>query len=296
MRSLNLDQLRALETVVELASFTLAAKRLNLSQSTISVQIRELEQRFRLRLVERHGKRVAPTAAGRELIDHARRIAAATALAEDAMQRRREGVLGEVRIGATTTGLNSLLAPILEVLRRTHANIDFTIRTGNTVGMVEGILDDEIDFALVNLPVRERQIYAVPLRAEPLVAIFPADTPSVPRQVTPAFLVHHRLLLESPRAHIRALVLDWFSPATRQLRPAMTLDNFDTIVRMVAIGLGASVVPRTSVSDHLRREDIIVRPLEPRLHRTLGLLVHRQKVMDRAMRIFRDAVVAAKEV
>lgn len=66
MRSLNLDQLRALETVVELASFTAAARRLNLSQSAISVQIRELEQRLGVRLVERLGKKAYATAAGRE--------------------------------------------------------------------------------------------------------------------------------------------------------------------------------------------------------------------------------------
>src|SRR5829696_7155263 len=72
MRSLSLDQLRALQTVVEVASFTGAARQLNLSQSAVSVQIRELEERCGVRLIERLGKKAYATAAGREVIEHAR--------------------------------------------------------------------------------------------------------------------------------------------------------------------------------------------------------------------------------
>jgi DNA-binding transcriptional LysR family regulator len=60
MRSLNLDQLRALVEVVELGSFSAAARRLNLTQPAVSLQIRELENRMATRLVDRLGKR-APT-------------------------------------------------------------------------------------------------------------------------------------------------------------------------------------------------------------------------------------------
>lgn len=293
MRSLNLDQLRALATVVDLASFTAAAKRLNLSQSTISVQIKELETRFGMRLVERLGKRAAATPAGRELIDHARRIAADVEIASLAMQRHRDGSLGQVRVGATTTTLNYFLAPILRSLRRRHPSIELSIVMDTTVGQVDRVLGDEIDFGLVNLPVKERSVLAVPLRAEDLVAILPADTPDVPRHVTPDYLARHRLLLESARAHIKAQVLDWLSPVTRQLRPAMLLDNFDTISRMVVVGLGASVVPASVVEDERRGGSLIIRPLRPRLQRTFGLIRRKDKALDGAMRIFEDAVLAA---
>ena len=87
MRSLNLDQLRALEAVVALASFTGAARQLNLSQSAVSVQIRELEDRLGVRLVERLGKKAYATAAGRDVIEHARRISAETDAIATAMRR-----------------------------------------------------------------------------------------------------------------------------------------------------------------------------------------------------------------
>jgi DNA-binding transcriptional LysR family regulator len=78
MRSLNLDQLRSLIEVVELGSFTQAAKRLHLTQPAISQQIRELETRCGLQLIERVGKRAFATPAGRELVIYGRRIMADT--------------------------------------------------------------------------------------------------------------------------------------------------------------------------------------------------------------------------
>jgi DNA-binding transcriptional LysR family regulator len=76
MRNLNLDQLRTLIEVVDLGSFTEAAKRLHLTQPAISQQIRELENRCGLQLVERIGKRAFATPAGSDLIIHGRRIMA----------------------------------------------------------------------------------------------------------------------------------------------------------------------------------------------------------------------------
>ena len=74
MRSLNLDQLRALLEVVEFGSFSAAARRLNLTQPAISLQIRELERRFGVRLIERLGKQAHATAPGRALVEAAQRI------------------------------------------------------------------------------------------------------------------------------------------------------------------------------------------------------------------------------
>lgn len=293
MRSINLDQLRALETVIERASFTAAAKTLHLSQSTISVQIKELEKRFGVRLVDRLGKRAAPTPAGRELIEHARRLAESANLVDVAMRRHREGSLGQVRIGATTTALNYYLAPVLRRMRREHPSIELAITWDTTQGQIARMVRDEIDFGLMNLPVRERVLVADPLRTEQLMAIFPRDTKNVPRVVTPDYLAQHTLILEAAGAFVRGQVMEWLAPAAGHLGPTMQLDNSDSISRMVAVGLGASVVPESVLAEDWRRKDLIVRPLRPRLERTLGLVVHKDKVLDRAMRIFRAAMLDA---
>src|SRR5277367_2885309 len=85
MRSLNLDQLETFAAVVELGSFSAAAARLNLTQPAISFQIRQLERRLGLRLIERTGRKAQPTAAGLDLLPHIRRIEAVVTDAVAAM-------------------------------------------------------------------------------------------------------------------------------------------------------------------------------------------------------------------
>src|SRR4029077_17090039 len=94
MRNLSLDQLRTLIEVVELGSFTEAAKRLHFTQPAISQQIRELEGRCGLQLVERVGKRAFATPAGRELIMHGQRIMADAEHALAAVHDHRQGAAG----------------------------------------------------------------------------------------------------------------------------------------------------------------------------------------------------------
>ena len=112
MRSLSLDQLRAFMEVVKLGSFSAAARRLNLTQPAISLQIRELESRCGVSLVERVGKRAFPTAAGRDLLAYAQRIRAEAEGALAAMRRHQSGCAGRVHLGSGPTALTYLLPPV----------------------------------------------------------------------------------------------------------------------------------------------------------------------------------------
>ena len=82
MRGLNLDALRTFAQVIELGSFSAAAERGGITQPAVSLQVRQLERRFGLKLVERVGRRAGPTAAGLELLTHIRAIDAALTQAE----------------------------------------------------------------------------------------------------------------------------------------------------------------------------------------------------------------------
>lgn len=291
MRSLNPDLLRAFTEVVAQASFTRAAKRLNLAQPTVSLQIRELETRLGVRLVDRLGKRAFATAAGRELLEHAKRIAEENERLLAAMRRHRDGWLGQVRIGASTTALIYHLPPVLTGLRRQHPNIELVVTTGTTTGVIERILRNDIDLGIVSLPVTERLLDIVPLRKEPLVAIFSQRTENLPTRVTPQFLQQQPLLLEFARAQVRALIIDWLSKGSTNPRPAMELDNIEAVKRMVASGLGTSIVPEAAISEADVRAGIVTRPLRPALSRTLGLVQRRDKPRDPALQHVREALL-----
>ncbi|MBV9521711.1 MAG: LysR family transcriptional regulator, partial [Alphaproteobacteria bacterium] len=116
MRDLNLRHLQAFTDVVELGSFSAAAERLNLTQPAVSLQLRQLESRLGVRLIERIGPRATPTVAGSALLDHVHRIEAAVADALDAMAHHRAETIGRVRLGTGATACIYLLPPLLRRL------------------------------------------------------------------------------------------------------------------------------------------------------------------------------------
>ena len=296
MRGLNLDQLRTLLEVVEHGSFSAAARRLNLTQPAVSLQIRELERRFGLQLIERLGKQAHATVPGRELIEAARRIFRECDQVDATMRRFREGWIGRVRISMTLTSMIYRLPPILRKIRLDHPGIDLIITNTPTPTSVENIIHNRIDLALVNLPVQKKQLKMTTLCAEEMVAIFPADTRNVPDVITPIDVARYNLLVEQHSSAAYALVMGWLSGQGRGAanREPMPLGTVEALKSAVASNLGMAIVPEVAIATH--KSDFIVRPLKPALSRTLALIEHRNKPNEPALEIVRNALLGLRTV
>src|SRR5689334_31632 len=132
MRALHPDHLEAFRLVTELGSFSAAAERLGLTQPAVSLQVRQLEQRVGVRLIDRVGRRASPTAAGSELLLHVHRIGEAMDSAETAMAAFSSGSSGRVRLGTGATACIYLLPPVLRELRARFPGLEIVVRTGDT--------------------------------------------------------------------------------------------------------------------------------------------------------------------
>ena len=297
MREFNLDQLRSFLAIVDLGGFSAAARHLNLSQPAVSVQIRALESRLGLRLLERLGKRAFPTAAGSELAGHARQILAAAETAALAMRRHRDGFLGKVRIGTGRATLTYLLPPVLRRLRDEHPNIDVTVETGTTLGMIEGIAANRLDIGVVTLPAVHPGIEVLPVDERELVAILPAgDGPPPPARLVPADLAARTLVLEDLNSNLTNLVLDWLAAGGVRPEPVLTYDSLEAVKAIVGTGLGYSILQREAAADGVAADRLHVHSLEPRLMRTLALAWRRDKPMGRALALVRDALLGIAAV
>ena len=290
MRALNLDQLRTLETVVRLGSFTGAARELNLSQSAVSVQIRELEERLGVMLVERLGKKAYATIAGQEVIERATKIGEETEAIVTAMRRFREGWIGRVQIGTGLSALIYLLPPVLKSLRAEHPGIELLITNLTTAGSVAAILENKIDLGVVTLPIDEPLIRVEPLGDERMVAILPADMKGVPDVVTPAYVAGQQLILE-PGA-IQHLVLHWLSQAVPTPKATMVIGTVEALKAVVAAGLGISIVPEMAITGI--EKGLVVRPLDPPLRRTIALIQHNNKPEEKALTMVREAILGLR--
>jgi DNA-binding transcriptional LysR family regulator len=285
MREMRLDHLRTLMEVAALGSFSAAARNLHLSQPAISLQIRDLESRVGVQLLHREGKRAIATTAGRDLILHARFLLEAAERARLSMQRHKQGRIGRVRLGTGATSLVHRLQPILRRLRTRYPDIDIAVSTGITPEIADQILQDRADLGLVTLPVDERAFHIHPLRKDELVAILPPGTKKPPARMTAARMTDAPLILESEKANHSLLTREWLRAAGREARPVMEFDNVEAIKAVVAAGLGQAIIPGQAVATPRAKGDLIVRPLQPAIHYTFGIIHRRDRPLDDAAKI-----------
>ena len=292
MRGLNLDQVHAFADVIELGSFSAAAARQNLSQPAISQQIRQLEDRLGVRLIERVGKRAMPTPAGQALLDRVGEIDASVQNALDAVAGFANGTVGQVRIGTGATACIYFLPKVLEQLQRRFPGLEIIVRTGNTSDVLKSIEENSLDIGLVTLPASGRSLDIVPVLTDPFVAIF-ADGMDVPDLVRPADLADIPLVLYERGGQTRTIVDDWLRAACVAGHSIMELGSVEAIKELVGAGLGATILPVMGARLGRTQFPIKTRKLAPDLARRLALVVRRDKVMGSGLREVRNGLIAA---
>jgi DNA-binding transcriptional LysR family regulator len=287
MRGFNLDHLQTFADVVRLGSFSAAAARLNLTQPAVSLQVRQLELKLGLKLIERVGRKATPTAAGRALLQHAGTIDAAVNTALEAVAQHGREVTGRVRIGIGATACIHILPPILSDLRRRFPQLDLMVTTGNAPEILRAIEENSLDLGLVTLPPNNknlgRALDVTPLIDDDFVAIS-SKSYRLPDPVTPAALTTQPLVIPEPGGNTRSLIDGWFATAGFAPKPGMELDSVEAIKQLVGAGLGCSVLPGMALTTPESRRGLEVRALKPKLTRQLALVLRRDKPLSRGLR------------
>ncbi|MDJ0387638.1 LysR family transcriptional regulator [Roseomonas sp. E05] len=288
-----LRQLRTFLAVVDEGSVSLAARALGLTQPAASQQLRELERNLGVRLLDRAAGRSLPTAAGAAFAAPARRAVAAAEEAVAAALAHREGHAGRVRVGTGATACIHLLPPLLATLKQRLPALEVVVVTGNSDDMVRRLEEGALDCALVTLPLaHNRALQVTPLLDDPLVALLPEAMAGPGRAIRPPELAALPLILYEAGGRTRRLIDAWFERAGLSPRPAMELGSVEAIKGLVSSGLGASVLPLLAAGQAV--PGTVVRPLEPALERKLGLVLRREKVLDRGLRALVEALEGLK--
>lgn len=285
MTGQEIEQLRALAHVVRFGSFTAAAIELGVTQPAVSMQIRQFEARLGVRLIERMGRRAHPTAAALDLVAHLPRLEATMARAMEALEPHREGHSGRIRFGTGATACIYLLPPLLRCLRERMGGLDIVVRTANTADILRLVEENEIDIGLVTLPASGRRLEITPLLDDPLVAILPAERAAeggIGAAISARELTAWPIALYEPGGETRRLIEDWFAASGLRPRPIMELGSIEAIKKLVGAGLCAAVIPALAVT--AEAQDIVAVPLRPAASRMLGLVMRRDKRLDRGLR------------
>lgn len=266
---MELDQLRYLRAIVQSGSVTAAAANEHVSQPSISKQIGQLERELGAPLFHRVGRRVVPTEAAIELAECAARVFddLASTVSGIAGQGAAQG--GSVRLCATETIANHLLPTALAQLQREQPYARVRVEMLGTDDAIEQVLRDEVDFAMVPLPVADSRLEVTAITEEDVLLAMPRNHAWAGRATVALreVLASPELLLSMPGHGLRAQL----DEAARELgiAPAgrIELRSQQGLLAMVAAGGGIALAPNISVSG---REDVVARPFSPPLRRSLG--------------------------
>ncbi|MCR9059682.1 MAG: LysR family transcriptional regulator [Rhodobacteraceae bacterium] len=292
MRDLKLDQLQTFLDVIELGSFTAAADRIGISQPAVSLQVRQLEKRIGLRLVERVGKTVRPTQAGLVLIDHARRIGCDVDAALSDMAGLSDNPAGHVRLGTGATACIHLLPPVFRQLKERFPSLQITVKTGDTRDILKEIEDNTLDIGLVTLPVSGRMFSVAPILKDEFVFVSPADNLLPDTAVDAEHLKDLPLILYEAGGHTRTLVDSWLTTAGVSISPGMDLGSVEAIKGLVGAGLGCAILPKSGVGERPERSSLAIRSLSPRVERELAIVIRNDKPRHMGLREMEAALRA----
>jgi DNA-binding transcriptional LysR family regulator len=255
--------LRIFVAVAHEESFTRAGARLGMTQPAVSKSVRDLEHEAGVALVERGPTGIKLTEPGRVLLGHARTILAEARAAHESLTAMRGLGDAVLRIGASPTIATYLLPALLERFHTRHPAVDISMHTAPSRAVATALLERELDVGLIEAPVSDDpRLDIAPWRRDELVVIAAPSHPLArrtrPGPIATASLVDELLVLREPGSGTRQLVLETLS--TRGIVPQRTLhaDSVEAIKRIVAAGLGISIVSRAAIEDMLTLRRLVV--------------------------------------
>lgn len=288
-----LRQLRTFLAVVELGSITEAARSLNITQPAASQQLREMERSLGAKLLDRADGRAIPTATGEAILESAKMACAAAMGVVTAAAAYRSGESGRVRLGTGATACIYLLPAVLTAARRHMPGLEILVATGNTSEVLRRVEDGSLDAGLVTLPrAIGRALTKETICRDDFAALIPDTTRMPPGSVSPRQLAGLPMILYERGGDTRSIVDAWFRNAGLGPKPIMELGSVEAIKVLVGSGLGASVLPSLALTGPVAGAS--VHTLSPVTGRELGLVMRKEKVLDRGLRVLIEALHQAE--
>ena len=262
MTNLEIRHLRMVAAVAASGTVTRAAADVHLTQSAVSHQLRDIEERLGTPLFLRVGKRMIPTAAGERVLSTARRVLEEIETTEDAVRRIGTHQAGVLRVCTQCNTGYHWLPPLLEAFRRKHPQVDVAIAVECTTRPLESLLEGRLDLAIVTQDVQHPQLRVRPLFDDEHAAIVAPDHPFASRPfVRPEDFAGHRLLLYSGSADDSFTVQQILRPAGVEPERISFVMLTEAILEMVKAGLGISVMQTWSVEPSIRSGDVRAIPI-----------------------------------
>jgi LysR family transcriptional regulator, hydrogen peroxide-inducible genes activator len=251
---MTLTELKYIVAVAREKHFGKAAEACFVSQPTLSVAIKKLEEELELKLFERNASEVAVTPLGDEIVRQAQVVLEQAAAIKEIAKRGKDPLAGPLRLGVIYTIGPYLLPDLVRQVIEHTPQMPLMLQEHLTARLLEQLRLGEIDAAILAEPFPDTNLAIAPLYDEPFMAAVPASHPLARcEQVTAEELKQETMLLLGSghcfRDHVLEVCPEFarFSNDAEGIRKSFEGSSLETIKHMVAAGMGITLVPRLSV-------------------------------------------------
>lgn len=288
---MNLHHLRVFHAAVAAGGITAGAERLNISQPAASREIRELEARLGLTLLERSARRLSLTEAGRLLDDYAERIFALERAAETALRELAGLDRGQLILGASNTIGNHVLPPLLARFAALYPGIDITLLVSNSEDVAARLSDDHLTLGFVEGPVDPGAFDLQPMGHDRIVAVATIGHPlALGQPLHAAELADRIAFAREPGSGTRAHIDQAHAAMGLVFRPLVTVGTSEALKNLLLAG-GVAWVPRLSVLPELRAGKLVELPVSDLIiERDLTMIRRRSRPLSPAAAAFTTLV------
>jgi DNA-binding transcriptional LysR family regulator len=284
---MDFDWLNTFLEVARQKSFSRAGEKLHVTQPSISAQIRALETHIGHRLLERGGGKVTLTAAGRVFQPFAEQSLLQLKHINLTLADMERMPRGTLTVSANDSTALYVLPLLISKFKKQYPRVSLSFMRAERVKTLEMVLDREVEFGIVSLPVKDPRLHVELVHEDKLVLVVPAGHPLTEiEDVKWTHLAKYGFLL--PKQGRRRESLDYLFAQSKIIpRIAMELDSSELLKRLILAGLGIGFLPRINIVAELNQgllKTIDVEGLE--MPRHLALISRRDATLTRAGNAF----------
>jgi LysR family transcriptional regulator, hydrogen peroxide-inducible genes activator len=294
---MTLTDLRYIVTLARERHFGRAAEKCFVSQPTLSVAVKKLEDELGVILFERSPQEVRVTPIGEQVVAQAERVLGEAAQLTEIASAGKNPLVGPLRLGVIYTIGPWLLPKLVPLLHERAPEMPLLLEENYTHRLIEKLKSAELDVAVLALPVDEPGLVAQPVYDEAFRALVPTGHPWAKlKTVDPGKLLEEPLLMLGRGNCFRDQVLDLCTRAGEGGPRVLEGSSLETIRHMVASGVGITVMPATAVDDIDRNDPLLrVRPfVEPTPTRRVGIVWRASFPRHQAIDLVRRALLDSK--
>jgi DNA-binding transcriptional LysR family regulator len=285
---MQVESFKVFRDLVDSRSFSKAASLNFITQSAVSQQIRAMEERFHVPLIERSNKRFGLTREGQMLYESSKQIIFEFDSLQHHLAEMRNVVSGTIRLSTVySIGLHEL-PPYLKKFLREFPSVNVHVEYRRSNQVYDEVSEGTSDLGLVAFPVHKKTLRVEPFRRDRLVVIcVPTHELAKLEEIEVERLRREKFIGFEPDIPTRKAVDKIFREAGLEVNPVMEFDNIETVKRAVEIGAGVSIVPRATVEQEVGNGTLTALEFKGQpYYRPLGIIYKAGRVLSPAMKRF----------